>query len=367
MHIEKARALLQFSPRGAAQDIHKLIDSAAANAENNHDLIGDEMRVSSITVDEGPTLRRFRPRAMGRATPINKRTSHIRRGSNPGGGLGHGTEDPPRGFPRRLHPRLEVELVRGQKLRRRPPGRPADPRSHRRQALACGALEHHDRAPRRGRGRHPHRPSGHRHRQVGQRSRRPAQGAAQAHRQPGESQHPRGQASRARRQAGRPVDRRAAAEPGRLPAGDETRPDLGDALRRQGRQGPGLRPPRRRRDGADRKLLRRSRAAAHAARRHRLRLLRGPHDDRPDRRQMLDQQGRSDARGLPLRSRLRRRRPPGPERPRASRRSWRRRTRSRSRRSWRPPVAIAVDAVAAAVVAPAAIGGGRGGQRGGGR
>jgi ribosomal protein L22 len=77
LHIEKARALLQFSPRGAAEDIHKLIDSAAANAENNHDLIGDEMRVSSITVDEGPTLKRFRPRAMGRATPIHKRTSHI--------------------------------------------------------------------------------------------------------------------------------------------------------------------------------------------------------------------------------------------------------------------------------------------------
>ena len=77
MHIESARALLQFSPRGAAHPIQKLIDSAAANAENNHDLIGDEMRVASITVDEGPTLRRFRPRAMGRATPINKRTSHI--------------------------------------------------------------------------------------------------------------------------------------------------------------------------------------------------------------------------------------------------------------------------------------------------
>jgi large subunit ribosomal protein L22 len=77
MHIESARALLQFSPRGAAHPIHKLINSAAANAENNHDLIGDEMRISSITVDEGPTLRRFRPRAMGRATPINKRTSHI--------------------------------------------------------------------------------------------------------------------------------------------------------------------------------------------------------------------------------------------------------------------------------------------------
>jgi ribosomal protein L22 len=77
LHIEKARALLQFSPRGAAQDIHKLIDSAAANAENNHDLIGDEMKISSITVDEGPTLKRFRPRAQGRATPIHKRTSHI--------------------------------------------------------------------------------------------------------------------------------------------------------------------------------------------------------------------------------------------------------------------------------------------------
>jgi ribosomal protein L22 len=78
MHIESARALLQFSPRGAALPIQKLINSAAANAENNHDLVGDEMRIATITVDEGPTLRRFRPRAMGRATPINKRTSHIR-------------------------------------------------------------------------------------------------------------------------------------------------------------------------------------------------------------------------------------------------------------------------------------------------
>ena len=77
LHIDKARALLQFSPRGAARDIHKLIDSAASNAENNHNLIADEMRVAEITVDEGPTLKRFRPRAQGRATPIHKRTSHI--------------------------------------------------------------------------------------------------------------------------------------------------------------------------------------------------------------------------------------------------------------------------------------------------
>lgn len=77
LQIDRARALLQFSPRGAAQDIGKLIESAAANAENNHDLVADEMRVAEITVDEGPTLRRYRPRALGRATPINKRTSHI--------------------------------------------------------------------------------------------------------------------------------------------------------------------------------------------------------------------------------------------------------------------------------------------------
>ncbi|MET0305804.1 MAG: 50S ribosomal protein L22 [Solirubrobacterales bacterium] len=87
LQIDRARALLQFSPRAAAQDIGKLIESAAANAENNHDLIADEMRVAEITVDEGPTLRRFRPRALGRATPINKRTSHIAVALSPEGDL----------------------------------------------------------------------------------------------------------------------------------------------------------------------------------------------------------------------------------------------------------------------------------------
>lgn len=77
LNIDRARALLRFSPRGAARDIAKLIESAAANAENNHELVADEMRVAEITVDEGPTLRRYRPRALGRATQINKRTSHI--------------------------------------------------------------------------------------------------------------------------------------------------------------------------------------------------------------------------------------------------------------------------------------------------
>ena len=76
-HIDDARSLLQFSPRTAADDVAKVIESAAANAEANHDLIGDEMVVHEIRIDEGPTLKRYRPRAMGRATPINKRTCHI--------------------------------------------------------------------------------------------------------------------------------------------------------------------------------------------------------------------------------------------------------------------------------------------------
>jgi ribosomal protein L22 len=76
--LADAQTLLRFSPRSAAQDIAKLINSAAANAENNHDLIADELVVKDISVDEGPTLKRYRPRALGRATRINKRTSHIK-------------------------------------------------------------------------------------------------------------------------------------------------------------------------------------------------------------------------------------------------------------------------------------------------
>lgn len=76
-HIDEARSLLQFSSRSVSTEIGKLVESAAANAEANHDLIGDEMVVHEIRVDEGPTLKRFRPRAQGRATPIHKRTCHI--------------------------------------------------------------------------------------------------------------------------------------------------------------------------------------------------------------------------------------------------------------------------------------------------
>jgi len=77
LDVERAIALLEFSPRGAAVPILKLVRSAAANAENNNDLDAEEMRIDSITVDEGPTLRRYRPRARGRATRIEKRSCHV--------------------------------------------------------------------------------------------------------------------------------------------------------------------------------------------------------------------------------------------------------------------------------------------------
>ena len=77
LQIEDARALLEFSPRSAAADIAKLLDSAAANAENNHELPADELRIAEIHVDEGPTMRRWRARARGRATRIDKRTCHL--------------------------------------------------------------------------------------------------------------------------------------------------------------------------------------------------------------------------------------------------------------------------------------------------
>jgi large subunit ribosomal protein L22 len=75
--VEKARAILLTTPRAASRDVLKLLDSAIANAENNHELLADELVVGRVYVDEGPTLKRYRPRALGRATRIRKRTSHM--------------------------------------------------------------------------------------------------------------------------------------------------------------------------------------------------------------------------------------------------------------------------------------------------
>jgi ribosomal protein L22 len=75
--VEEARAILALTPRAIARDWSKLLESAVANAEHNHELVGEDLYVKAVHADEGPTIKRFRPRAMGRATRIRKRTSHL--------------------------------------------------------------------------------------------------------------------------------------------------------------------------------------------------------------------------------------------------------------------------------------------------
>jgi ribosomal protein L22 len=75
--VEQAQAILRHAPRAVSTDILKLLNSAVANAESGHELGADELRIQRAFVDEGPTIKRYRPRALGRATRINKRTSHM--------------------------------------------------------------------------------------------------------------------------------------------------------------------------------------------------------------------------------------------------------------------------------------------------
>ena len=73
----KAMAILKFTPKAACEPIEKLLASAIANAENNHNMDVSKLYVASCNVGPGPILKRIRPRAQGRANRINKRTSHI--------------------------------------------------------------------------------------------------------------------------------------------------------------------------------------------------------------------------------------------------------------------------------------------------
>jgi large subunit ribosomal protein L22 len=75
--VDEALALLQFAPQAASETVYKVLESAIANAETTEGLDAGELVVSVGRVDEGPTMKRWRPRAQGRATRINKRTSHI--------------------------------------------------------------------------------------------------------------------------------------------------------------------------------------------------------------------------------------------------------------------------------------------------
>jgi large subunit ribosomal protein L22 len=75
--VPEARTVLAFTDRAVAKEIEKVLHSAVSNAEANHGLIGDELFVSTVYVDEGPTIKRWRARARGRVARINKRTCHI--------------------------------------------------------------------------------------------------------------------------------------------------------------------------------------------------------------------------------------------------------------------------------------------------
>jgi len=75
--VEEAVGILSLTPKRAAVAVRKAIQSAAANATKNHDMNEDDLYISKIFINEGPTLKRFKPRARGRAARIRKRTSHI--------------------------------------------------------------------------------------------------------------------------------------------------------------------------------------------------------------------------------------------------------------------------------------------------
>ncbi|MBM7616777.1 large subunit ribosomal protein L22 [Weissella uvarum] len=75
--VAEAFAILEFMPNHSSADVYKVLNSAVANAENNFSLDREDLVVAEAYANEGPTLKRFRPRAKGSASPINKRTSHI--------------------------------------------------------------------------------------------------------------------------------------------------------------------------------------------------------------------------------------------------------------------------------------------------
>jgi large subunit ribosomal protein L22 len=77
LNVNEALNILTFTKRKAATDIKQLLESAIANAENNYGMSSENLEITKAVADEGPTLKRFRPRARGSAGKINKRTSHI--------------------------------------------------------------------------------------------------------------------------------------------------------------------------------------------------------------------------------------------------------------------------------------------------
>ena len=296
--VEDALALLQLSHKRAARPMHKLLKSARRErgAEERAREGGHRRRQPG----RPHRARRRRPEPVAdhaaRAGPrLLGPEALAPRHRGAGGALGeqHGTEGPSVRIPARHPLRVAVELVRRAPLRGAAPRGREDPPLHQEEALPRGHLEGRDRAHRReGRGQHPHRAPGHPDRQARRRGRRAPQGSQRAHHRRGLHQHQGDPQGGARRPARRRERRDAARAPRRVPPRDEEGRHPDDEVRRRRHPHPVLGPPRRRRDGSPRVVPRGPRAAAHAARRHRVRLRRGQHDLRRDRREVLDLQGR---------------------------------------------------------------------------
>lgn len=75
--VDEALAILRYVPKAASEVVEKVVKSAAANAEQNHDMKADRLYISEVYVDQGPTMKRYHPRQRGQAFPILKRSSHI--------------------------------------------------------------------------------------------------------------------------------------------------------------------------------------------------------------------------------------------------------------------------------------------------
>jgi large subunit ribosomal protein L22 len=118
--VPEARTVLAFTPRAAAREIEKVLGSAVANAEANHNLVGDELVVSAAFVDEGPVMKRWRARARGRAARIHKPTCHITVRLAP---LDGAPVPPPAPEPKAEEPQAEAEPEKKPAPKRKPAAR----------------------------------------------------------------------------------------------------------------------------------------------------------------------------------------------------------------------------------------------------
>ena len=138
MPVEQALSILEFAPQAAAETVHKVLRSAVANAETTEGLDTHDLVVSVAHVDVGPTMKRWRPRAQGRATRINKRTSHITLAVQPASVVA--AEPAKKAKPAATKAEATSEPTRPRRRRRRPrrlPPRRPPPRRPRTTAAAA--------------------------------------------------------------------------------------------------------------------------------------------------------------------------------------------------------------------------------------